>query len=513
MKKSLKYICFFLTIGVGFTLSSCEKDFEKINNDPNNPKAVPNSYYLAGAQRGLSDHTFDIWWGTNVGNQLAQYMSSNQYSSESRYSFRTATTNGYFSRFYAGGLNGGRRTGSDLFVGGLYELDQIIANCKADPGATSASGNPNNQIAVATLLKAWLYQNITDCWGDVPYTEALNPDNNRAPKYDRQSVIYSGLISDINTALGLIDAGQPGPVGDLIYSGDMDLWKKFANSLKMRLAIRMADVNGAAAQTAFEEANASGAFTSNADNALFPYADGSDANPFYYNRFIDKRNDYAASNVLLDYLVANSDPRLPCFFNKATASGNWVGEVYGLSEANAAATPNSSVSLPSDLMVSASLPGIMMDYAQVEFMMAEAAERGWAVSGAQTHYDAGVTASIEFWTDLNGSPASTGDITAYLAKDSVNYTHASSGANYKEKIGRQKWIALFNQGIQGWAEWRRLDFGVLQLPADGNLEGTGIPKRMKYAQDEQTLNSGNYSSAVAAQGADTQDTRVWWDVN
>nr|MBP6334043.1 SusD/RagB family nutrient-binding outer membrane lipoprotein [Bacteroidia bacterium] len=108
MKKSIKYIGLFLTLGTSLLLSSCEKDFEKINDDPNNPKEVPNSYYMAGAQRGLSDNTFDIWWGGNVGNQLAQYWSSNQYSSESRYNFRTATTNSYFTLFYAGGNAGGR---------------------------------------------------------------------------------------------------------------------------------------------------------------------------------------------------------------------------------------------------------------------------------------------------------------------------------------------------------------------------------------------------------------------
>ncbi len=512
MKKSIKYISLILTLGTSLMLSSCTKDFEKINDDPDNPKDVPNSYYLAGAQRGLSDNTFDIWWGGNVGNQLGQYWSSNQYSSESRYNFRTGTTNSYFNLFYAGGNAGGRRTGT-LNVGGLLELNRIIDNCKADPGASSASGFPANQIAVATFLRVWLLQNMTDCWGNIPYSQALNPNQTRAPKYDNQSNIYSGLISELNTALSLINEGEAGPAGDLIYDGDMSLWKKFGNSLKMRVALRMSDANAGAAQTAFEEAVTSGAFDSNADNALFPYGVGSDANPVYYNKYNDKRTDYAASNIMLDILVAQTDPRLDCYYAKATATDTWVGEVYGLSEGNAAATPNSAVSQLSSLIYAADLPGIFMDYAQVEFMLAEAAARGWAVSGAQGHYDAGIGASIEFWTTLNGAPATPADITAYLAQPSVDYTNAASGATYKEKIGKQKWIALYNQGIQGWSEWRRLDFGILQLPADGLLEGTGIPLRMKYAVDEQTLNSGNYSAAISSQGPDLQDTRVWWDVN
>ena len=124
-------------------------------------------------------------------------------------------------------------------------------------------------------------------------------------------------------------------------------------------------------------------------------------------------------------------------------------------------------------------------------MLAEAAERGLAVAGtAQSHYDAGVGARLEYWTTLNGTPATPVDITAYLAQPTVDYTNAGSGDTYKEKIGKQKWIALFNQGTQGWTEWRRLDFGILQLPADGVLDTyDGIPLRIKYPVDEQTLNS------------------------
>lgn len=511
MKKIIYNKSAILITGLALTFSSCEKNFETINSDPNNPQTVPNSYLLVGAERGLMDNSTDIWWGGNMGNQLAQYWSSNQYTSESRYQFRTAITNAYWGLFYSGGLND---VGTGLQVGGLYELNTIIANCTKDPAGVSASGYAANQIAAATILRVWIIQNMTDAWGNIPYSQALKPDLYRAPKYDTQAEVYAGILSEINGAIALIDNTQPGPVNDQIYSGDMDLWKKFGNAVKMRVALRMVDRDPATSQAAFEAAAASGSFDSNADNALFPYGTGTDANPVWGNRFIDNRNDYAASNTMLDILVAQADPRLPAFYAEATATNTYVGEVYGLTEGNGAATPNSQVSQRSTLVLSPDLPGIYMDYAQVEFMMAEAAERGWAVSGsAQSHYDAGVGASIDYWTSLNGTPATAGDITAYLAQPTVDYTSAGSGTTYKEKIGKQKWIALFNQGTQGWNEWRRLDFGILQLPADGVLDGTGIPLRIKYPVDEQTLNSGNYSAAIANQGPDLQDTRVWWDVN
>ena len=508
--KSIIFAFAFLSLAIIFT--SCDKDFEEINTDPNKPVNVPNSYYLTQAQRGIMDNTSDVWWGANVGNQLAQYWSSNQYSSESRYQFRGPVTNSYWRLFYAGGLND-----AEAEVGGLLELQRIIDNCtnSATRGISSASGDPDNQITVATILQVWLFQNMTDCWGDIPYSEALDPDNTRTPKYDSQSSIYSGLLSELNTALGLINTSQPGPSGDLIYGGVMSKWKSFGNALKMRVALRMADVDNATAQSAFTQAVTAGTFTSNSDNALLPYGEGSDYNLIYFNYELDNRNDYASSNIMLDStLEPLADPRMPCFFSPADADTSWTGEVYGLDEGNAAATPNASVSQRSSLVLSASLPGIFMDYAQVEFMLAEAVARGWAVSGsAKSHYDAGTTASIDFWTDLNGNPATPGDISTYLSQAGVDYDSLmAAGQTWKQIVGKQKWIALYNQGIQGWTEWRRLDFGILQLPADGVLDGNGIPTRMLYAFDEQTLNAGNYSAAIVNQGPDLQNTKLWWDI-
>ncbi|HQP01207.1 MAG TPA: SusD/RagB family nutrient-binding outer membrane lipoprotein [Bacteroidia bacterium] len=489
-------------------LGSCKKNFESINEDPNNPKEVPNAYLLTGAIRGLMDNTIDAWWGANVGNQLGQYWSSNQYSSESRYLYRSNVTNSYWRYFY-----GGVQNDQLVAVGGLYELSQIVKKCKEDSIEASRDGYVPNQIAVATIVRVWTFQNMTDIWGDIPYSEALQADANKSPKYDKQEDIYNGLLSEIDEAIAMINDAESGPNGDVVYNGDMAAWKKFANSLKMRLALRIVDRNPAKAQSEFEAAFTAGAFSANSDNALLQYGEFPSGNPIYYNRYISGRNDYASSNTFLDStLTPLNDPRRECFFVPATATGLWTGEVYGLSEANAAQTPNSRIAQRSPLVLSASLPGIFMDYAQVEFMLAEAAERGWAVTGsAESHYDAGITASISFWTELNGSPASAGDIAAYIAQPTVNYQTA--GGTWQQRIGVQKWIALFDQGIQGWVEWRRLDFNKLMMPADGVIDGTGIPLRMKYPVLEQTPNSASYSAAVAAQGADEQDTRMWWDVN
>lgn len=503
MKKILNFrlIAYTAIILSVVSISSCKKGFDEINDDPNNPKDVPTSYYLTGAQKGLMDNNWDHWWGGQVGNQLAQYWASNQYTSESRYQFRTGITNSYWALFYAGGSNDALSA-----VGGLQELQTIIDLCTDNPDKYSPYGYPANQIAVATILKVWQMQKLTDQWGSVPYSQALKGIKNPQPAYDTQEDIYTGLLAELDAANNMIDEAQDGPVGDMIYGGDMTAWKKFCNSLKLRVAIRIADRKPSVASQKITEAVAAGVFTSNADNALFHYTAGApNFNLHYYDYENEGRNDFCASNVMIDVMNGLNDPRIGHYFEPAEATSTFVGEVYGLTEANAAGTDDADVSQRSAEVLAADAAGIYMDYAEVQFILAEAAERGFGVGSASSFYAAGVTASMEYW----GVDA--GDISTYLAQPSVDYATASG--TWKEKIGRQKWLALYMQGIEGWTEWRRLDFGILQVPADGVLEGTGIPNRLKYPVDEQTLNGANYGVAVSAVGADDLSTKVWWDVN
>ncbi|MEN9348873.1 MAG: hypothetical protein RLZZ77_2384 [Bacteroidota bacterium] len=502
MKANKKTIWALVALTVVGSLSSCTKNFDSINTDPNNPTEVPTSYLLTGAQKGLMDNTWDAFWGAQVGNQLAQYWASNQYASESRYQFRTGVTNGYWGLLYAGGSND-----AGYQVGGLKELQDIIDLCEATPDKYAQYGDPNNQIAVATTLKCWAMQMITDTWGDVPYSEALGGVANTQPKYDSQREIYLGLMSDINQAISLINESESGPQGDIIYSGDMSAWRRFANSLKMRIAMRMADREPAMAATAIQEAVTDGVMQSNADNALFHYL-GAEPNfsLYYFNYAMDGRNDYAASNVMVDVLAALNDPRMSEYYAPAASSGEFVGEIYGQTDADAASTPDEDVSQRSEKVLSADLPGIYMDYAETCFILAEAVKRGMIGGDAAEYYNNGISASFEYW--------GAGDASSYISQPTVDYaTLEANGDSYKQIIGKQKWIALYMQGLQGWAEYRRLDFGILQLPAGGSLDGAGIPFRMRYPIDEQTLNGGSYSNAVSNQGPDTHDTRLWWDVN
>ena len=163
------------------------------------------------------------------------------------------------------------------------------------------------------------------------------------------------------------------------------------------------------------------------------------------------------------------------------------------------------------LTLSPTSPTVFLDYAEVQFILAEAAARGiggLSASAAQGYYDACIDASFSWWT---GSPAAP----AYHAQANVNYTTltTSGGQTYKQAIGKQKWLALYMQGMQGWIEWRRLDFGIFNQPVDGFLPpATSLPVRMLYPYDEGQLDATGYQQAISDQGPDLQSTKVWWDV-
>ncbi len=516
--------------GMLLSLSACKKDFNNINSSPNTPANVPNSALLTGAEKGLMDNTWDRWWNGSTGMLLAQYYAENLYTDESRYQFRVATIKDYWNEFYAGGIPDQFSQSSISYsVGGLEELQAIISKCHTDTTASSTSGYRPNQVAVALLLQTWLYQNMTDTWGDIPYSKALQDVNNTQPDYDKQSDIYPAMLAKIDTAISIMDVTRQDLVGDVIYNGNMAKWMKFANSLKVRVAMRMADRNPTVASAKVGEAVLAGVFTSNEDNALFPYNTiAPNYNPLYYDRAITGRKDFSSANTIVDVMSSLGDPRLPYYFDTVgayfadTTTPPFVGRPYGQTASAASNYGLGDVSQPSGsraidlgvsggaLSLSSTAPGIFLDYAQIQFFLAEAAERGFPVAAsAQDYYNAGINGSFQFWTGTT-APSS------YMSQPDVDYmAQKGAGKTWQQIIGTQKWLALYMQGIQGWIEWRRLDFGILQAPVGGSLTSitTDVPTRMTYPYSEATLNPVGYGHAVSNQGADRLDTKVWWDMN
>ena len=481
-----------LAIAIAFT--GCTKGFEDLNTNPNEPSSVSPGFLLTASQKRIMDEMNDSFWGSRRGMQLPQYWASNQYSNESRYAFRTEVTNASWRDFYAGPLQ---------------DLQTIVDLNTDSPDDVSGFGSNGNQIAVAKLLQAWTYQMMTDAWGPIPMTEALQGGENKTPAYDDQATVYAGILTLIDDAMNAMDDGA-GPQGDQVYGGNMMMWEKFANTLKLRVAMRMSDVAPDQAKGVGEAALSGGMIiAANEENAQFPYINAA-PNNHPVNEDYKTRNDFAASNTMVDWLTAMNDPRLGVYFNPAANTGTFIGEVYGLSEDSAAVTDFDDVSQRGDAILAGDFAGIFFDAAQTHFLCAEAAERGWAGTplDAEGHYNAAVTLSMQWWglTDTDA-------INAYLAQADVAY--ATAPGDWKQKIGSQKWAALYMQGHEAWAEYRRLDAPTLNPCAEGALDGNGdVPSRFYYPLDEQTLNNDSWAGGVALLGGpDGQDTKLWWDVN
>jgi hypothetical protein len=281
---------------------------------------------------------------------------------------------------------------------------------------------------------------------------------------------------------------------DLVYQGSVAKWIKFANSLQIKMAMTIADVDNAVAKAAVEAADQKSILSPD-DNAVVKYLTASpNTNPIFTDIVLGGRSDYIAAKDFMDALINLSDPRKSLFFgtsNAGTYAGGIVGKVNTFAD----------FSKPSASVIAADAPLILLDYVETEFYKAEAKERGYNVAGtAAEHYTNAIKASIISW---GGSSA---DADAYVGESDVAYNTAAG--TYKQKIGFQKWIALYNRPFTGWVELRRLDYPVLPLPEAAK---SGFPNRLSYPGNEQQLNGTNYTAAAAVYGGDKVESKLFWD--
>ncbi|MDR8389759.1 SusD/RagB family nutrient-binding outer membrane lipoprotein [Aliifodinibius sp. S!AR15-10] len=475
---------------LALVLVSCTDNLTDLNTDPKNPTDVPGETLFSNAQVSLGTYLTEPDVNLNTFKLMAQYWAQTTYATESRYEL---TTRSIPSNLW-----------SELYRDVLKDLDKSAEIISNDESLSDAE--KTNRLASIEVLKVLTYSELVNIFGDIPYSEALNPDNTQ-PSYEDAASIYEDLMSRLNTAISDFDASASNfREADIFYGGDVEKWQKFANSLKLRLAITLADVNNSMAQTAIEEA-APNAFESNDDNAVIPFqAFPPHANPIWEALVNSGRHDYVPSNTIIDHMNDLDDPRRPKFFTLAPDTNTYFGGTYGTTNTYSAFSHFSEdVANDDDYEVkTATLPGTILEYAEVEFILVEARERGYNVSGsAQQHYNNAIEADMKSWG------VDEDDISDYLSQQSVNYQTASG--TWKEKIGKQKWLSLFLQGLQGWTEWRRLDAPTLNAPPEMTLED--IPERFTYPVDEQNLNTSNYNAASEAIGGDDLQNNLFWDVN
>ena len=483
MNKKIKNIALMLCIS--FIYSSCETvDFGDVNDNPNGPTAAVTSQLLTGAEITVATIATHM-----QGILFTQQLTEGQYPGDSRYTTLTVSYNGYF-------------TGSIQNLNRIIELNEA----EATKDAAGAYGSNNNQIAVAKILRTYVLQFMTDRWGGLPWTEGFQGIDNPQPKFDTQEELYTIMFADLENAISLIDASQLNPVGDVIFNGDMNRWSLFANSLKMTMAMRISHVNPSLAKTKFEEVIASGDYiSSNSENIEYVYGSVDADDSPWADRW-KTREDYILSVTMMESLRSELDPRLFKYAEPARDSVVANPAFPGNADAAYVGAPNGEVNgnvpdysfPPAFITYTVDTPTPIYTAAQMKFAMAEAAANGWNVGGstAAVLFAEGITASMEAW----GVDAL--DIAAYVA------THPYTGIN---DIAYEKWVALYLNGPESWAEWRRFDYPVLVPSA--NAADPRIPVRDAYDSSVQDNNPDNYQAIITAQGADDLYTKLWWDVN
>ncbi|SHF31522.1 Starch-binding associating with outer membrane [Fodinibius roseus] len=463
-------------------LSSCTDELTNLNEDPKGASEVPGETLFTNAQVSLGTYLNSADVNLNIFKLISQYWASSTYTDESQFELTTRSIpSNLWSELYRDVLNDLESSAQ------LIEEDELLN-----------TDVKQNQLAQIEILETLTYYELINIFGNIPYTEALNADNPQ-PVYDDAEMVYMSLMDSLDTAIGNLNPSADGfGEADIFYNGDVGQWVKFANSLKMRMGITIADSHPDVAQAAVEEASPN-AFTSNADNAVIPFVSAPPhTNPIWEAEIQSNRDDFLPANTLVDHMNNLEDPRRPILFTEY--QGEYKGGIYGLNNTYA------NFSHFGQMVLEPDFEGMILEYPEVEFIRAEAIARGWNVSGTvTTHYNNAIRADMEYWG------VSDADITSYLTQPNVIYDPTG---DYREQIGLQKWLALYLQGLQGWTEWRRLDAPTLNGVADPNVPITedDIPTRFTYPVDEQNLNESNWEEASSAIGGDQLGTQLFWDV-
>ncbi|KAA2241019.1 SusD/RagB family nutrient-binding outer membrane lipoprotein [Chitinophaga agrisoli] len=467
---------------------SCTRNFDILSTDPNRPKEVTPGVMLGQLEYRMVNTAINE--GRFFTHELMQVDAP-----------RASNTGGGVHRYI---INPGEGVWTD-FYRYMTDIEDIY---------TISSGlGENNYKGIALVYKAWAYSILTDLYGDVPYSEATKGVvGNFLPAFDKQKDIYPSLLKLLDTANTLF---TPGPLtygGDLLYdptnagTGTMK-WKKFANSLKLRLLLRISKRDGEVnvkeqINTLLADPAKYPMFTGNANEAImkypgtYPYF-----NPFYNTRQLEWRDQVYLTKFFIDQLNANGDPRRAVWATQVDSPLVYRGIESGYPTSVSYPVGDNS-SYPDALKTFSGL-GIMMTYAELEFIKAELALKGYNTAGtAQQHYEAGIRASMTQWGVT--MPEN------FLQQPNVAYNAAGTVDAQLQQIMLQKYFAFFFTDYQSWFEKRRTGYPVLPRGSGIPMENK-FPVRMPYPPYLQSLNPQRLAEAVAGMGGDNTNINVWWD--
>lgn len=495
----MRYIYIILSFIVLSLLSSCGEDLAELNLNPNEPVAVPPSvifpYALReGIDRMHGHRTRLERLGLDGGMLWVQYFARNQYTNEGdTYNPDASMRNNNWQGFF----------------------NESIINFQKVIDATGDVENPfynENYFAAATVMREYMFSIVTDTWGAIPYLESLkgSTEGNLAPAYDSQADVYAGMLSQLKMAAETFDESGSEITGDILFGGDVLRWKKFTNSLRLRLANRQASANPSESASIFSEILSSPdtypIFTSSEDHALLYHAgrlNDNNNNAWHEIMVVDGREDWSISQTLISRMTDEegnmSDPRLAVFAEPSAAGefvGNFSGAPNGLPEALASIYINTA-SRPGSFFMQEAAPVSLMTFSELQFILAEATLDG--------DYSAGLSAMEYMELAIQAS------FDQYELEMPSGYS--SEMVADKETIMTEKWKALFSQGVESWTEVRRTGFPSLFEPdVRAIFENNGVmPTRLRYPESEYSLNGNNVSAGVSLNGGpDNKQTPLWW---
>ena len=472
----MKKINLIVLLFIGLVFVSCDKDFEELNTNPNTPTSVPSELLLGNIIRNTGNIMYSTFNGGDMGSCWAQHFAKVQYNDEARYEPRESSLTAVWS--------------------GLYET--VASDANQMYILAGEEGNLVNQ-GVAQTMKAYSMLLLTDLYGNVPFTEALQGAVNIAPVYDSQATVYNGCLALLDEAMVLLNPanGDLDSSQDIIYGGDVSKWRKFAASLKFRALMRMSAKDLRAGEM-LALVNSGMLFSSSDDEAKLVYLSSApNANPIYETVVFGTRGEWKVNSEVVDRMADSNDNRL-AVVAQVNGDGVYRGKPSGIADVPSNEYSYANVSPLGEFYLAPELPAVFLSYTELQFLLAEAAKKGYINGGdsaASSYYQAGIASSF---ADNDG--ASMG---GYYS-GSVVYTPG----NALEQIATQKWLGLYGQGMEAWTEWRRTGYPMLTPAQDGAINE--IPSRYRYPVIEASLNAANYSAAASAMGGDNLTSPVWW---
>ncbi|MFC2449827.1 MAG: SusD/RagB family nutrient-binding outer membrane lipoprotein [Flavobacteriaceae bacterium] len=470
-----KYAVLLALTATPLVITSCRQELD-INVDPNNPSQASLSGLLSASQVGFA---FALGGeGTRMPASIVQHYAGHraQPLDYAQYRITSSATDGTWTALY-----------------------NTLMDMKEMENKAAASGN-QAYLGVSKILQAHAFSVITDLFGDIPFSQALQGRTNITPVYDKQEDIYPALITMIDEGVAALTAATETISGDIVYGGDVTKWKKYGNSLKLRLLNHLSSRQPNAAAN-FLTTNPSLIDTSVDDAKVLFGSVASNANPIYQFDVLSGRKDQAVASTIVDKMKALSDPRVSVYFepvagNALGLKGQYLGNAPGNDTEDSQKNRYSRVG---SAYASIKAPVVLMSAAEVNFIKAEVYYRASNAASAQAAYQAAITQDFAA-LGLSSSSAAT-----YLANANVAYNGTL------QRIMEQKWITMFQASYESWVDWRRTGFPVL-TPAANNMTSNVIPRNLPYPEVEINSNRANLEAGPGIPIPYTGlSNRVWWD--